>query len=168
MEFYLEVPPVFHGQIDVHQYNWVLRNEPYTTVLGLFFAKGTVPDPLLDTFSKINLNYKLPEPVTNVLIHYLHIMNKSWSKAFIEAIAADLLARQVNTYEQAVDYVREQMAYRSAPQADPQKSVASGGRGKNQRPKMVVQYETAAPQQLSAEELDEIRKLAQKLDESKR
>ncbi len=179
MEFYLDVPPVFHGQIDVHQYNWVLRNEPYTNVLGLFFAKGTVPDPLLDTFSKINLNYKLPEPVTNVLIHYLHVLNKSWSKGFIEAIAADLLARQINTYEQAVDYVREQTAYRSAPPADNSKpnsegasrgsaSVATGGRGKNQRPKMVVQYDTMPPQPLSAEEMDEIRKLAQKLDESKR
>lgn len=37
MEYYVEVPPQFATKCDIHQYNMMLRNEPYTRLLQTFF-----------------------------------------------------------------------------------------------------------------------------------
>lgn len=36
MEYYVEVPPQFLSKCDIHQYNMMLRNEPYTRLLQTF------------------------------------------------------------------------------------------------------------------------------------
>ncbi len=178
MEYYLDVPPMFRGQCDVHEYNLSLRNQSYTQVLQLFFQQRAVPDPLLDLFSKLDLNYKLPEEVLNVLIHYLHVLNKSWTKGFIEAIASDISARNLVTYEQDVDYVRGQLAAR---QQGKEGSVASGttggsassgrkanGQTNGRKPKLIVQYEQVGQDQpLTAAELEELKRMAAELDQPK-
>jgi replication initiation and membrane attachment protein len=123
MAFYLEAPQIFQGQCDVHQYNMILRNEPYTLVLKRFFPKGSVPDGVLDIFQKIDLNYKLSEEVINVLIHFIHTDRRSWAKSSIEAVASDLLGKGIITYELAVEYVRDKAKYRE----QAAKIAASGG-----------------------------------------
>jgi replication initiation and membrane attachment protein len=176
LEYLLEVPPIFQGQCNIQQYNYLLRNEPYIEVLQYLFPKRAIPDPLLDIFSKLNVNYGLKDEVTNVLIHYIHVLNKSWAKAYIEAVATELLARQITTYEQAVSFVRDQLKARqgqtegksTTSRSNRQSSNSQVRTGKNQKPKMVVQYqaeEQTAP--LSAEELAEIQKMAAQLDGNK-
>jgi replication initiation and membrane attachment protein len=168
MEFFLEVPAVFAGQCDIHQYNLVLRNEPYTALLQRFFAKSAVPDPLLDTFSKLDLNYRLPEPVINVLIHYLHVLNKSWTKAFIESIASDMLAKRIATYEQAVTYVREQLEVRRSKRGSSAEQV---NKRRPQKPKMTVQTthhsNDGGHSSLSPDQLAEWQQMAAQLDKPK-
>ncbi len=39
-----------------------------------------MPDGLLDTLAKVELNYGLHEEVINVLIHYIYVTKRSWSK----------------------------------------------------------------------------------------
>ncbi|WP_339244846.1 helicase DnaB [Paenibacillus sp. FSL R10-2796] len=112
MEYYVEVPPQFLSKCDIHQYNMMLRNEPYTRLLQTFFP-GAVPSHLMDMFEKIDLNYKLSGEVINVLIHYLMTMVASggeqrMNRNFVEAIASNMLVKQVNTYEKAVRYIRDQ------------------------------------------------------------
>ncbi|MEK3791484.1 helicase DnaB [Paenibacillus sp. FSL R7-0204] len=112
MEFYVEVPPQFLSKCDIHQYNMMLRNEPYTRLLQTFFP-GAVPGQLMDIFEKIDLNYKLSGEVINVLIHYLMTMvasggDQRMNRNFVEAIASNMLVKQVNTYEKAVRYIRDQ------------------------------------------------------------
>ncbi|AIQ14274.1 replication initiation and membrane attachment family protein [Paenibacillus durus] len=112
MEYYVEVPPQFLSKCDIHQYNMMLRNEPYTRLLQTFFP-GAVPGQLMDIFEKIDLNYKLPGEVINVLIHYLMAMVASGgeqriNRNFVEAIASNMLVKQVNSYEKAVRYIRDQ------------------------------------------------------------
>ncbi len=112
MEFYVEVPPQFTAKCDIHQYNMMLRNEPYRRLLQTFFP-GTVPGNLLDIFEKIDISYKLPGEVINVLIHYLMSLLVSGSdqrinRNFVEAVASNMLLKQVSTYEKAVQYIRDQ------------------------------------------------------------
>ncbi|WP_231571111.1 DnaD domain protein [Gordoniibacillus kamchatkensis] len=109
MQYYLEVPALLQGECNEHQYNFILRNEPYTFVLQKFFPKGPVPDGVLDIFEKIDLTYKLNETVINVIIHYTYVSRRSWSKSSLEQVASDMLGRQIETYEQAVQFVRERL-----------------------------------------------------------
>lgn len=186
MEFYLEVPALFNGQCDIHQYNMLLRNEPYTLVLKKFFPQGTVPDGVLDIFERIDLNYGLTEEVINVLIHFLHTDRRSWAKSSIEAVASDLLGKQVATYEQAVEYIREKARYKAKAGAAKRKGESAGGSGNgfnssrsnqgasrnsNGRSgkKPVIQVATDKPgrKRLSDEEMDAIIRKASKWEEGK-
>lgn len=126
MEYYVEVPPQFMSKCDIHQYNMMLRNEPYTRLLQTFFP-GAVPGQLMDIFEKIDLNYKLSGEVINVLIHYLMTMvasggDQRMNRNFVEAIASNMLVKQVNTYEKAVRYIRDQAKVKG-------KGAASGSTG---------------------------------------
>lgn len=177
MEYYLDVPVQFQGKCDIHQYNMMLRNEPYTIMLRKFFP-GAVPDNMMDMFEKIDLNYKLPEEVINVLIHYLMTLLVSGSdqrinRNFVDAIAANMLLKQVNSYEKAVQHIRDQSNLK---QKQEQRSTAAAGgstysRGRGaynktakQKPNIPIIDNVPQGQTVTAEELEEMRKLARKLD----
>lgn len=163
MEYYLEVPDKFIGQCDIHQYNMILRNEPYLSVLKRFFP-GAVPRTVLDIFEKLDLQYKLKEEVINVLIHYIGYYKYDWKRSFIDSIAADMLGKQVDSYEQAVQYVRDYVNRRSdqAKQARTA-SYRRSGYGK-QKPNIPIIANVPAGQQMSVEKQEEIRRLARELD----
>ncbi|PZE21322.1 helicase DnaB [Paenibacillus xerothermodurans] len=167
MEYYLEVPDIFQGECNQHQYNYILRNEPYTYLLEKIFSRGTVPDGLLDTLAKVDLNYGLDEAVINVLIHYIYVNKRSWSKGSIEFSVTDMLAKQVSTYEQAVQYIREQAKYkegRSTARGTGSRSGA-GGRGIKQKPMLpIVEDKASSPMSRTAEEREAMRRRAQLLD----
>lgn len=173
MAYYLEVPQQLRGECTDHQYNYIMRNEPYTAVLKMFFTQGSIPDGVLNIFEKIDLNYKLKEEVINVLIHFLHIDRRSWAKSSIEAVASDMLGKQILTYEQAVEYVREKISYKqkAASKVEAAKSGGSatrGRQGKTQKPHIpiaVPDAETVASSRLSEEEMEAARRMARKLDE---
>lgn len=172
MEFYLGVPDIFQGECNQHQYNFILRNEPYTFLLEKIFSKGTVPDGLLDTLAKVDLNYGLRDEVINVLIHYLYVNKRSWSRASIEFSVTDMLAKQVGTYEEAVQYIREQSKYKDAKSsprggrtgASSASSQRGGTRGKAKPQLPVVEDKPAAASQRTAEEREAMRRRAQMLD----
>jgi len=135
MEYYVEVPPQFLSKCDIHQYNMMLRNEPYTRLLQTFFP-GTVPGQLMDMFEKIDLNYKLSGEVINVLIHYLMTMvasggDQRMNRNFVEAIASNMLVKQVNTYEKAVRYIRDQSKVKGKGAAGTGAAGASGTRSRS-------------------------------------
>ncbi len=155
---YLNIPEGFQSQCDIHQYNMLLRNEPYTGVLKRFFP-GSVPDRILDVFAKIDMNYKLKEEVINVLIHHLKTNNLSWTKAYIESIASDMLGKRIDSFEQAVEYIRGGKDKQQAPRA-PRSSFRAGGKRK---PKISMISEGLAPSPLTEEEREEMKKLAVKL-----
>ncbi|NHN30375.1 helicase DnaB [Paenibacillus agricola] len=181
MEFYLQVPDIFQGECNQHQYNYILRNEPYRFLLEKIFSKGTVPDGLLDTLAKVDLNYGLKEEVINVMIHYLYMNKRSWSKASIEFSVTDMLAKQVNSYEQAVQYIREQAKYMesksaaAAPRTGARASGSTGAAGQRsnyargtgrQKPLLptVEDKPVTAAASRSAEEREAMRRRAQMLD----
>jgi replication initiation and membrane attachment protein len=164
MAYYLEVPDLFRDQGDIHQYNAFLRNEPYTLVLQKFFPNGRVPDGVLNIFEKIDLQYRLNEEVINVLIHYIHAGRRSWSKASIETVAADMLGKQISTYEQAVQYVREQLEYRSKASASKRAAGTRGARGGKQKPSIPMIRQEQPDTPLTEEELAQIREKAKRLD----
>ncbi|GAA3408908.1 DnaD domain protein [Paenibacillus hodogayensis] len=170
MQFYLEVPPMFTAQCNQHQYNLIMRNEPYTKVLERFFPKGAVPKPVSDIFEKIDMNYRMPDEVINVMIHHLHVYKESsWTKNYIDSVASNMMAKGVGSYEQAVAYIREQTLKRS--------NAASGktdgrlttlpfkGRGaRQQKPKIAIITDIPSKKPVSEEKLEEIRKLAREID----
>lgn len=162
----LDVPDLFAGQCDKQQYNFIMKNEPYTRVLERFFSQGSVPDGILDIFEKIDLNYRLPEPVINVLIHFIYLDKRSWVRSSIEAVASDMLGRQVGSFEKAVDYIREKQRVKA--EMNGQTPVKSGGarnRGrKNKREIPIVTENVPREKQMSQEELERIRMMAKKLD----
>jgi replication initiation and membrane attachment protein len=168
MAFYLEVPAMFQGQCDIHQYNMLMRNEPYTLVLKRFFPKGQVPEGVRDIFAKVDLIYKLNEEVINVMIHFLHTDKRSWAKSSIEFVASDLLGKQVTTYEQAVQYVREQLAYRarSAAKSDKRKPAEAGSypRSSTKKPNIPIIQNVPEDSLPTEEEFAAMRRKAQKLD----
>ncbi|MFC4102999.1 DnaD domain protein [Paenibacillus xanthanilyticus] len=179
-EFYMEVPLQLSGRCDIHQYNMLMRNEPHTRFIARFFP-GTVPEWIVRVFEVIDLNYKLNGSVINVLIHYVLGMNDAQrvTKTYIDAVASNMLMKGIDSYEKAIRYVREQTrlekeresrqsggysaggpaAKRSAAGARGTAGAARGGRKKPD----IVQEMPKGPQ-VSAAELEELRRLAQRLD----
>ncbi|GMK42578.1 replication initiation and membrane attachment protein [Paenibacillus sp. CCS19] len=182
-ELFMPVPKQLESRCDVAQYNMLMRNEPHTRFLQRYFP-GAVPEWIDRTFERIDLNYKLPPSVINVLIHYIIGANDSQrvTKTFIEAVASNMLLKGIDTFEKAVGYVREQQqmeAERARQQqagaAAPSRSGgAQGGRGRGRAgagaarkpaiPIVQAQEQSSAP---SAEKLEELRRLARKLDGKK-
>ncbi len=175
MEYYVEVPPQFEGKCDIHQYNMMLRNEPYYRLLQTFFP-GTVPGNLLDIFEKIDLSYKLPGEVINVLIHYLMTMLVSGSdqrinRNFVETVASNMLVKQVNSYEKAVQYIRDQSKVKG-------RKSAGGSSGGGQRPRSVkgasgkpsipIVQDQVAETPVSEEELEELLRMAEQMQSGKK
>ncbi|MNZ94085.1 hypothetical protein D3C78_1131860 [compost metagenome] len=176
MEYYVEVPPQFRNKCDIHQYNMMLRNEPYTRLLKTFFP-GAIPDNLLDMFEKIDLNYKLPGEVINVLIHYLMSLmhangEQRINRNFVDAIASNMLLKQVNTYEKAVHYIREQGKVKDKVAAKNTTSTASrgrsyAGRSGNVKPDIPIVGNQNTEQAVSEEEFAELIKMAEQMQASK-
>ncbi len=107
-EYQLDVPELFAGKCDKDQYNAMLRNEPYTIMLEKFF-QGKPSVHVIRLFERIHYSYRMPDEVINVMLHYIHTNQLSWSNAFVESIFTDLLARETRSFEQAVDYIRERL-----------------------------------------------------------
>lgn len=170
MEYYVEVPAQFQSKCDIHQYNMMLRNEPYTKLLQTFFP-GTIPSPFMDMFEKIDLSYKLPEEVINVLIHYLMTLiaedgEQRINRNFVEAIASNMLLKQVDTYEKAVQYIRDQAKMKGKQKtASRARTYAKGGKVK---PDIPVVQGNASGQSVSDEEFEEMLRFAAEMQASKK
>ncbi|WP_017815700.1 MULTISPECIES: replication initiation and membrane attachment family protein [Paenibacillus] len=185
MEYYLEVPRQFTGKCDIHQYNMMLRNQPYTRMLEMFYP-GSVPNSINDIFEHIDINYKLPEEVMNVLIHYLLAVKMSQpgerlSSKFVDWIVTNMLNQQVNTYEKAVRYVREQnkLDLRISDQAKLKGKEAAGGTAKRTgrnygrtpartKPEIpIVEGSQGKTSSISDEELAEVLRMAEQMQSGK-
>ena len=164
-EFFVEVPSALQDECTAEQYNRFLRNRPWTEVLERFFP-GRVPDRVIRIFERIDLQYKLKEEVINVLIHYLKAENLSWSRPYIETIASDMLGRQIETYEQAVEYIRRQTEQKRKSAARQERGSASPapgarpasgktGRAGRGKPRLPV-FAGEGPRELSDEEFARI------------
>lgn len=172
MEYYVEVPSQFQSKCDIHQYNMMLRNEPYTKLLQTFFP-GSVPAHFMEMFEKIDLSYKLPGEVINVLIHYLMSLiaaggDQRINRNFVEAIASNMLLKQVNSYEKAVQYIRDQAKMKgkqAAAAASRTRSYAKGGKVK---PDIPVALESAQGDVVTEEEYEEMLRLAEEMQASKK
>ncbi|WP_338555049.1 helicase DnaB [Paenibacillus sp. KS-LC4] len=175
-EYYLSVPSLLDGRCDIHQYNMLMRNEPHTRFMQRFFP-GAVPDWIERSFERIDLNYRLPAPVINVLIHYVIGMNDAhrMTKTFVEAVVSNMLVKQIDTFEKAVGYVREQGKIEESKEQRQgnARSVGAAGRGgsragargsASRKPSIPIVQDTEASSQVSPEKLEEMRQLARKLD----
>ncbi|MEK3884187.1 helicase DnaB [Paenibacillus sp. PL2-23] len=177
---YLPVPAALTGRCDIQQYNMLMRNEPHTRFLKRFFP-GAVPDWLDNLFERIDLNYRLEGPVINVLVHYVLGGTDSArvTRSFIDTVASNMLMKGVNTFEKAVQYVREQAAVEQAkerrrdagqPGGASGYTGRSGGRtgtgqrGAARKPSIPIVQEDQGTGAVSADELEELRRLARKLD----
>ncbi|QYR24267.1 helicase DnaB [Paenibacillus sp. sptzw28] len=175
-EFYMEVPAQLEGRCDIHQYNMLMRNEPHTRFIARFFP-GAVPEWIIRVFEVIDLNYKLHGSVINVLIHYVLGMNDAQrvTKTYIDAVASNMLVKRVDSFEKAVRYVREQIRLESDKErrreagggaaASPSRGGATSGGGRGRRkPAISIMQNTPGGAALTPEELEEMRRLARKLD----
>lgn len=181
---YLQVPNQLLGRCDIQQYNMLMRNEPHTRFLQRFFP-GAVPDWIERVFERIDLNYKLAAPVINVLIHYVIGANDAQrvTKTFLDAVASNMLVKQIDTFEKAVQYVREQAQVEQEKERRKEAAASFGGasggaynaakgngrsggnsRGTSRKPSIPIVEEGQPASAVSADELEELRKLARKLD----
>lgn len=183
-EYRLSPPKRFPFAVSDETYSEMLRREPWTRLLKRFFP-GAVPDTFLRVFEKIDAVYRLPEPVINVLIHYVMSMDDAQrlSDPFIDAIAANMLAKGIATYEEAVVYVREQerlnellerkrSGAENAPSSAGRERAGSGrggragggrGRAAGRKPDMPVVEDAGPPREMTPEELERMYELARKL-----
>lgn len=132
-------------------------------------------------FERIDLNYKLAAPVINVLIHYVIGANDAQrvTKTFLDAVASNMLVKQIDTFEKAVLYVREQAQVEQDKERrkEAATSYAGGGyngskggsrsggsRGTSRKPSIPIVQEDQSASAVSADELEELLKLARKLD----
>lgn len=181
---YLPVPNQLAGRCDVQQYNMLMRNEPHTRFLKRFFP-GAIPDSIDILFERIDLNYRLAAPVINVLIHYIMGANDAGrvTKAFIESVASNMLMKGIDSFERAVQYVREQAGLEQDKERRKENangntghnaynggrgnSRGGGARGGSRKPSIPIVAEEHKSASVSADELEELRKLARKLDGNK-
>lgn len=179
-EDFLPVPESLAGRCDIAQYNFLMRNEPHTRFLKRFFP-GAVPAWLDRTFERIDLHYRMPREVINVLIHYTIGMGgaQRLSGDFIDKVASNMLARGVDTYEKAIRYVRgqEKLEQRmkeverrptgspgSAAAQAPGRANRTGRSGGSRKPSIPVVEQRTGGRQLSPEELAEALRLASELE----
>lgn len=184
-QFYLPVPKLLADYCDIQQYNALMRNEPHIQFLKRYFP-GQVPDWILNVMERIDLHYKLATPVINVLIHYGIGMNDQGriTKAYLDSIASNMLMKGIDTYEKAVQYVRAQeqleldIERRKEQSFQSTSTKASKGNSKTttyynrnrtqgrQKPVIpTINNDQLAAASISQEELEELRKLAQKFDQ---
>jgi replication initiation and membrane attachment protein len=160
-ELFQEEPPQpIAQQMNREQYNFLMRNQPYTQFLKLFFP-GTIPDLVDKLFIRLDVNYKLRNEVINVLIHYLKAQDLSWNKSFVETIAADMLGKQIDTFEKAVGYIREQQKFKTRKPAE--RSGYSGKTNGRTRPQIPVAESSGEPT-VSEEEYMQILKKYQLIE----
>ncbi|WP_274652451.1 DnaD domain protein [Paenibacillus humicola] len=176
-EFYLDVPAQLADRCDIHQYNMLMRNEPHTRFITRFFP-GAVPEWIMRVFEVVDLNYRLDGAVINVLIHYVLGINDAQrvTKTYIDAVASNMLVKRIDTFEKAVRYVREQVRLEAdkerrsenggaAGGAGSRGAAAGSGRGRRSAAKPPISIIQDAPgAAVSPEKLEELRKLARKLD----
>ncbi|MDF2836251.1 MAG: replication initiation and rane attachment family protein [Paenibacillus sp.] len=177
---YLPVPSALAGRCDIQQYNMLMRNEPHTRFIRRFFP-GAVPGWLEQVMERIDLNYRLAEPVINVLIHYVigGADDSRITKAYLDHVASNMLMKGVDTFERAVQYVRiqaqlEQDKEKRKDGAASQGTAYAGGRsgggrgngsrGISRKPAIPIVGASESSSAVSAAELEELRKLARKLD----
>jgi replication initiation and membrane attachment protein len=169
----LPIPERFQPEVAIERYNEMLRREPYTRMLGYFFP-GMVPDAFVNMFERIDRNYKLPEPVINILIHYVFSMSHAQrlTKSFIDSIASNMLAKGIDTLDKAVMYVREQEKLNvtlERKRRGEEPVQASGhkfggqGRGTSRKPAMSVVKDDGPVEEVTPEELEKMLELARKL-----
>lgn len=175
-----EVPERLGGQVAPETYGRLLATEPHTRFLERFFP-GAVPEVFARIFERIDLNYKLPEPVINVLIHYVLGTNHAQrlTASFIDSVAANMLAKGIDSYDKAIRYVREQdklnetLERRRRGESEPagKGGKPATGRGRSagagaRKPSMPVVEDKGPAKALSAEERQKLRDLARQLDKS--
>ncbi|WP_438347197.1 DnaD domain protein [Paenibacillus sp. FA6] len=173
MEYYVEVPMQFKSKCDIHQYNMMLRNEPYTKLLKTLFP-GSVPDNFVDIFEKIDLSYKLPGEVINILIHYLISLlatggDQRINRNFVEAIASNMLLKQIDTYEKAVQYIKDQSKVKGK-QAQASGGTRSRTYGKTtkMKPEIAVAQDNSPAEEVSEAEFEEMMKMAAEIQANKK
>jgi len=159
----LDIPERFQENVTAERYCEMLCREPYTRILARFFP-GEVPDNFVRVFERIDLSYKLPEPVINVLIHYVFSLGRAQrlTKSFVDAIASNMLAKGIDTFEKAILYVREQDKLNEALDRknrgdEPPRAGAAGagqGRGGRRKPAMSVVKDTGPAEEVTPEELE--------------
>ncbi len=169
----LDIPERFQADVTVQRYNEMLLREPYTRMLERYFP-GAVPDPFIRMFERIDLNYKLPEPVINILIHYVFSMGHAQrlTKSFIDSIASNMLAKGIDTLDKAAMYIREQEKLNAAierkrrgeePGRENGSVAAAQGRNARRKPAMSVVKDTGPVEEVSPEEMEKMLELAREL-----
>jgi len=178
-EHFLPVPESLAGRCDIAQYNFLMRNEPHTRFLKRFFP-GAVPAWLDRAFERIDLHYRMPREVINVLIHYTIGMGgaQRLSGDFIDKVASNMLARGVDTYEKAIQYVRGQERIeqrmkeaerrppgaQAVPYAQTPGRAGRTGRSGPRKPAIPIVEQRTGGRQLTPEELAEALRLASELE----
>jgi replication initiation and membrane attachment protein len=171
----LDVPERFQTDVTVGKYNEMLRREPYTRMLARYFP-GAVPNSFVTIFERIDRNYKLPEPVINILIHYVFGMSHSQrlTNAFIDSIASNMLAKGIDTLDKAVMYVREQEKLNATlerkrrgeePGQGNGNAFGAQGRSTRRKPAISVVKDNGPIKEVSPEEREKMRELARKMKE---
>ncbi|WP_373230218.1 DnaD domain protein [Cohnella sp.] len=169
----LDIPERFQMDVTVMRYNEMLQREPYTRMLERYFP-GAVPDDFVRIFERIDLNYKLPEPVINILIHYVLGMSRAQrlTKSFIDSIASNMLAKGIDTLDKAIMYIREQEKLnvalerkRRGEETSRDSGITFGGqsRGTRRKPAMSVVKDDGPVKEATPEELEKMLELARKL-----
>ncbi len=157
----LKVPDWLIEQYDSSSYSKLLSTEPHTQVLRILVAPN-ISRPTLNLFSKLNLYYRLPDAVLNVLVHHIRTTKLPWKENYIEKIAASLQGEQIQTFVQAVEYFHKESEARSGVV----KATASGSSNKKkagfkekttQKPKIPIFRATEQDEPLSAEAKEEIK-----------
>lgn len=169
----LDVPARFQTDVTTEHYSEMLRREPYTRMLERYFP-GAVPDAFVRIFERIDINYKLPEPVINVLIHYVLGMSHSQrlTKSFIDSIASNMLAKGIDTFDKAVMYVKAQEKLNATLERrrrgeEPGRASGNGAgspaRGAKRKPAMPVVRDEGPAHEVTPEEMEKMLELARKL-----
>lgn len=154
-EYYLPVPQILKSQCDnPDQYNMFVRNLPYTHFLEKFFP-GVVPKYIEDTFEQLCVNYKLPDEVINVLIHFISFNKKSWTRSYIDSIAASLLGKQIHSFEETVVH------FRSNGDKYLKKNSTST---RAQKPNLKVVQSQPDGNELKDDEMEALQRLAERLE----
>ncbi len=157
----LQVPDWLVEQYDSPSYNKMLSTEPHTQVLRVLVAPN-ISRPTLNLFSKLNLYYRLPDAVLNVLVHHIRTTKLPWKENYIEKMAASLQGEQILSFDQAVEYFQKEIEARSGNGA--LKSTGSNTKKKAgfkekaaQKPKIPIFRAIEQDEPLSAEAKEEIK-----------
>lgn len=156
----LKVPEWLVEQYDSSSYTKMLSTEPHTQVLRVLVAPN-ISRPTLNLFSKLNLYYRLPDAVLNVLVHHMRTTKLPWKENYIEKMAASLQGEQILTFAQAVEYFHKESEARSGvikPSGSNNKKKTGFKEKTSQKPKIPIFRATEQDEPLSTEAIEEIKR----------
>lgn len=100
----LEVPAGIKDMLTKDEYTSLIYEAPFRDMLEKLLDNQTMSGVYSQLFDKFEVNYRLPNLVIRAMVHFMMLYQRTWSISYLDTIAADLLTKGINTFDEAMKH----------------------------------------------------------------